>query len=142
MRKQYPNLPLQAFIHYGNFIGETIRTATQLGVRHLAMGVMIGKAVKLAEGNLDTHSHKVTLNKDFLLQMAHEAGCSESSIQQINTITMARELWSILPQEEMKILARVILRHCYQHCAPLLPDGSLDILLISDEGEIIHLENN
>ena len=142
MRKQYPHLPLQAFIHYGNFIGETIRTATQLGVRHLAMGVMIGKAVKLAEGNLDTHSHKVTLNKDFLLQMAHEAGCSESSIQQINTITMARELWSILPHDDMLQLAKVILRHCYQHCAPLLPDGSLDILLISDEGEIIHLENN
>ncbi len=142
MREQYPHLPLQAFIHYGNFIGETIRTAALLGVRHLAMGVMIGKAVKLAEGHLDTHSHKVTLNKEHLLMMAREAGCSEGSRRRILSVNMARELWTILPEEEMRRLSVVILRHCYEHCAPLLPDGTLDILLISDEGEVFPLRNN
>ncbi len=142
MRQQFPHLPLQAFIHYGNFIGETIRTAHELGVHHLAMGVMIGKAVKLAEGNLDTHSHKVTLNKEFLRQMAHEAGCEENVVQGISQITLARELWTTLSEEEMKRLAMVILHHCHRHCAPLLPDGTLDILLISDEGTVIQLDNH
>ena len=142
MRQQFPHLPLQAFIHYGNFIGETIRTAHELGVHHLAMGVMVGKAVKLAEGNLDTHSHKVTLNKAFLQQIAQEADCKETSIEKISGLTLARELWTMLPEEDMKKLATVILRHCHEHCAPLLPDGTLDILLISDEGRIIHLDNH
>lgn len=142
MRQQFPHLPLQAFIHYGNFIGETIHMAHELGVHHLAMGVMIGKAVKLAEGNLDTHSHKVTLNKAYLQQMAHEAGCEKENIEKISKLTLARELWTMLSETEMEKLATVILRHCHEHCAPLLPEGTLDILLISDEGKIIHLDNH
>jgi hypothetical protein len=31
---------------------------------------MIRQAVKLAEGNLDTHSRKVVMNKEFLRQVA------------------------------------------------------------------------
>lgn len=58
IRSLYPELPSQAFVHYGNFIGETIRIAAELGIRQLTLGVMIGKAVKLAEGHLDTHSKK------------------------------------------------------------------------------------
>lgn len=58
IRNLYPELPSQAFVHYGNFIGETIRIAAELGIRQLTLGVMIGKAVKLAEGHLDTHSKK------------------------------------------------------------------------------------
>ncbi len=39
----------------------------------VTLGIMIGKAVKLAEGNLDTHSKKVVMNKEFLKQVAMEA---------------------------------------------------------------------
>ena len=67
LHHRFPELPLQAFVHYGNYIGETIRIASELGVKHLVMGLMIGKAVKLAEGNLDTHSHQVTMNRAWTL---------------------------------------------------------------------------
>ena len=50
--------------------------AQELKVPNLTIGLMIGKAVKLAEGNLDTHSHRITLNRDFLSRIAKEAGCS------------------------------------------------------------------
>lgn len=33
---------------------------------------MIGKAIKLAEGHLDTHSKKVVMNKEFIRQIAKE----------------------------------------------------------------------
>lgn len=139
LRTRYPDLPEQAFIHYGNFIGETIRIAAEQGVRHLAMGLMIGKAVKLAEGNLDTHSHKVTMNRDFVLRMAAEAGvsCLDELSEKIPSMNMARELWGLLPTEDMRRLAAVILSHCHRHCDPLLPEGRLDILLVSERGEII-----
>lgn len=66
VRSLYPNLPPQAFVHYGNFIGETLKIAAETGFQKVSMGIMIGKAVKLAEGHLDTHSKKVIMNKDFL----------------------------------------------------------------------------
>ena len=60
------------------------------------MGIMIGKAVKLAEGNLDTHSHKVVMNKDFLKQLAADSDCSDEVSAIIDQITLARELWEKL----------------------------------------------
>ena len=128
MRQLYPELPEQAFIHYGNFIGETITIARELGVERLAMGVMIGKAVKLAEGKLDTHSHKTTMNIAFLKQMLAEAGVKKD----IEGLNMARQLWSILTSEEMQRLEKIIIKHCHEHCDPLLPDGNIDIILISE----------
>ena len=128
MRQLYPELPEQAFIHYGNFIGETIIIARELGVERLAMGVMIGKAVKLAEGKLDTHSHKTTMNIAFLKQMLAEAEVQKD----IEGLNMARQLWSILTSEEMQRLEKIIIKHCHEHCDPLLPDGNIDIILISE----------
>lgn len=134
LHRLYPELPLQAFVHYGNFIGETIRIASQLGVRHLVMGVMIGKAVKLAEGYLDTHSHQVTMNQGFIQQMVAEAGLDVSKMK---TLNMARELWEIYDEQKMERLGQVVIRHCHKHCDGLLPGGTLDILLISENGKII-----
>lgn len=134
LHQRFPKLPLQAFVHYGNFIGETIRIAAELGVSHLVMGVMIGKAVKLAEGNLDTHSRQVTMNQSFIQQMAIEAGLDASRIE---TLNMARELWTLYDEKEMESFGKAILRHCHEHCDALLPNGQLDILLISDQGKII-----
>lgn len=34
--------------------------------RRVTMGIMIGKAVKLAEGNVDIHSRNILMNKDFI----------------------------------------------------------------------------
>lgn len=136
LRNRFPELPAQAFVHYGNFIGETLKIATELHVPHLIMGLMLGKAVKLAEGNLDTHSKHTVMNKDFLCRIAAEAGCSPSTLAAINHITLARELWSLLPVHELSRFVQVVIQLCRQHCAPLFPQGKLTLLLISEEGEV------
>ena len=136
LKARYPELPPQAFVHYGNFIGETLKIASSLDFPLVVMGIMIGKAVKLAEGFLDTHSKKVVMNKDFLKDLAHQAGCAEDTIQKIDTITLARELWQLLPAEEQEAFFNLLLKRCHEHCTPLLPKGELSILLITEEGVI------
>ncbi len=128
----YPTLPQQAFVEYGNYIGETLKIAHELGIKNVTLGVMLGKAVKLAAGHLDTHSRKATMDKDFIRQMLAEAGCDID----ISDITLARELWERLPSEKLQAFASTIIRHCATHCNPLLPNGTLTILLIDDEGNI------
>lgn len=137
VRGYYPELPAQAFIHYGNFIGETIKIAADLGIPKVTLGIMMGKAVKLAEGNLDTHSKQVTMNKDFLREVSRSAGCSEDAQTVIEKITLARELWTLLSADDLQAFCARLLQLCHQHCDPLLPEGKLTILLISEEGEII-----
>ena len=128
----YPNLPQQAFVEYGNYIGETLAIANELGIKNVTLGVMLGKAVKLAAGNLDTHSRLVTMDKEFVATMLHEAGINID----LTDLTLARELWNRIPQEKLQGFASVVITHCTRHCAPLLPNGILTILLIDDVGKI------
>ena len=128
----YPGLPQQAFVEYGNYIGVTLKIANEIGFKYVTLGVMLGKAVKLAAGHLDTHSRKTTMDKAFIAQLLKETGCDID----INNITLARELWDRLPSDKLTTFADTIIRHCAQHCAPLLPNGNLTILLIDDKGNI------
>lgn len=136
VRNIYPSLPPQAFVHYGNFIGETLKIAAETGFRKVSMGIMIGKAVKLAERHLDTHSKKVVMNKGFLKEIAIQCGCSDAALALIERMTLARELWGISDRQDKDRLFNKLVQLCLAHCAPLLAEGELTILLIDETGEI------
>ncbi len=135
MKTLYPSLPQQAFIHYGNAIGDTMQLAQGSHVPKLTIGLMIGKAVKLAEGNLDTHSHKITLNRNFLCQVAFESGCSPDALKAIEKTNMARELWTTLSPADSNRFFPAILQRCHTHCTSLY-NGNLEAILIDDNGNI------
>lgn len=136
IKEIYPELPPQAFVHYGNFIGETIKIASELGIRQLTMGIMIGKAVKLAEGKLNTHSKQTTMNKDFLKGVARSCNCTEQTIDAIDNAFLARDLWNSIPKEDHQYFFSYLVQLCYAHTAPLLPNGQLIIYLINEDGNI------
>ena len=138
LRSLYASLPPQSFVHYWNFIGETLKIAADLGFKQVILGIMIGKAVKLAEGFLDTHSKKVVMNKGFLQDVAKEAKCEEATVDAINRITLARELWELLAEKEQNRFFPLLLQKCKSYCAPILPDGELTLLLISEEGKVLY----
>ena len=129
----YPTLPQQAFVEYGNYIGETLMIAHELNLPNITLGVMLGKAVKLAAGHLDTHSKRATMDKAFIKEMLNEAHCDID----ISDITLAREIWERLSPEKQQDFADVVISHCATYCKPLLPNGELTILLIADDGTIL-----
>ena len=128
----YPDLPKQAFVEYGNYIGETLKIAHELDIKEVTLGVMLGKAVKLAAGHLDTHSRKTTMDMAFIQQMLKESNISID----ISNITLARELWEMIPHHKLQDFATTIIQHCAKYCHPLFPNGNLTILLIDDNGKI------
>jgi cobalt-precorrin-5B (C1)-methyltransferase len=128
----YPTLPQQAFVEYGNYIGETLRIADEFGFKNITLGVMLGKAVKLAQGHLDTHSRRAVMDMGFIQQMLQEAGCHLDT----SDITLARELWKMIPTGKIQDFANTVISHCASHCRPLLTKSTLTILLIDDEGHI------
>lgn len=132
LKARFPHLPPNAFIQYGNFIGETLTFAHQLTFPTVTLGIMLGKAVKLAAGELDTHSHKVTMDKEFLKQVLTE---SREEVD-ISGITLAREIWQLIPNKASKFY-QLIIQHCYEVCQPIVPHASLEILLIDDTGNFI-----
>ena len=127
LQERHPDLPTQAFVEYGNYIGEALRLANEMKFQEITIGIMLGKAVKLAEGHLDTHSREATMNKDFIKEMMREAGCSKDTWLLADNLNMARDLISLLPHKELNAFVAVVLRHCNEHCAPLLTKGKLNL---------------
>lgn len=136
LKELYPTLPPQAFVQYGNFIGDTIAIAHEVGFQKVTIGVMIGKAVKLAEGILDTHSKKSVMNKAFIQSLAAEAGCGTEELQQIETMTMARQLWEIIPSRTHPFYQKLKAK-CLETCATLLPEGELTLFLMENDGTML-----
>ncbi|MDO4707671.1 MAG: cobalt-precorrin-5B (C(1))-methyltransferase CbiD [Porphyromonadaceae bacterium] len=137
LRERFSGLPAQSFVQYGNFIGETLKElATHEEVRQIYMGIMLGKAVKLAEGNTDTHSKKVVMNRTFLHTLAERVGTSKAAHALIDELTLARELWTGLAPEDLNRMMSEITRACHEVCQPLVPGRALIVLLIDDEGTI------
>ena len=138
LKARFPQEPPQAFVHYGNFIGETLKIAAQTGFEQVTMGIMMGKAVKLAEGHLDTHSKNVVMNKYFLGRLALEAGCTPSARASIDSVTLARELWDSLSGTDLALFCTALLELCHHVCQAVYPQsaGHLQILLIAEDGTI------
>lgn len=132
VKAHYPTLPQQAFVEYGNFIGETLKMANDLGIPNITLGIMLGKAVKLAQGHLDTHSKKTVMDKTFIAALLQEAGCHTD----LSSLTLARELWTKIPENRITTFCHVLISHCMDHCQPLVPKAELTILLIDDDGTI------
>jgi len=137
LKQKFPEMPSQAYIQYGNFIGDTIHAINGSGVEKVTMGIMMGKAVKLAEGHLDTHSKKVVFNKDFLIQLAKEANYDASYVNQIKEVNMARDLESIFPFTGDEVFYKHLKRKCREVLEKEIEDYKIELLLMNIKGEII-----
>ena len=136
VRALYPDLPSQAFVEYGNYIGETIKMAAEFAIPKVTLGIMMGKAVKLAAGHLDTHSRHTTMDRTFIAGMLREAGCTEDVVGQADCLNLAKELWTLVPADHIHAFCKVVVNQCRKYCAPLLPHGDLTILLIDENGNV------
>lgn len=134
LKQRYSDLPPQAFVHYGNYIGATLQMAYELGVKRVTLGIMLGKAVKLAEGHLDTHSKRVVMNKCFLHEVAQAAGCSSETHSVIDRIVWAKELWSALPATDAERFFEAIRLRCYLEARRCFPEGELTLWLLRENG--------
>ena len=136
VKREYPDLPSQAFVHYGNYIGDTLKIADDLHIGKVTMGIMLGKAVKLAKGHLNTYSKQVVMNKQFLMELARDCGCSPEAQKVISDMTLARELWKGLPEPDAVLFFPALLNLCMKHCLSLLSRTELTLMLIDEEGHI------
>jgi cobalt-precorrin-5B (C1)-methyltransferase len=92
-----PGRPAWAFIQYGNWIGETLAKIRSSAVSSFTIGMMLGKAVKLAAGNLNTHSNEAAWDKGFVAGLAAAAGYGEDSAEAIGLLNRAGRLTEIFP---------------------------------------------
>jgi len=137
LKNSFPQLPPQAFIHFGNFIGETLRMAEKLGVQKIHLGIMPGKAIKLAESNLDTHSKKVVFKPEFAAKLAKETGYNQHIIKAINELKIANAIANFIPYKNDEAFYLKVADKAVSTAKSVLKTAHLDFILILNEKELI-----
>jgi cobalt-precorrin-5B (C1)-methyltransferase len=138
LRNRFKELPEYAFIQYGNWIGETLEKVKTVNIKKVTMGIMLGKAAKLAQGELDTHSGKSSWDKQFIYQLAKQCGYTDEQCQPILDLNMARRLTEIFDFNETESFYKKLTACCHQVCAAHLSKKmELKILLIDAQDRII-----
>lgn len=135
LANKFDYLPEQAFIHYGNWIGETLNKINQSPIKKVSIGIMLGKAVKLAGGATDTHSCVSSWNKDFVVDLAQKVGYTNT--EKIKSLNMAGRLIELFDFEQNSPFFQLLLQHCYQHTHIKVKQVVLDIYLIHKNGTFI-----
>ncbi len=137
IRALLPDLTEQSFIHYGNWIGETLRKIESSKIKRVTIGIMLGKAVKLAFGRTDTHSCVSSWNKGFIVDIAKECGYDSTYTEQIYGLNMAGRLIELFEFNQTEIFYQTLLHHCFTQCRLLMQTQELSIYLIGKTGEFI-----
>ncbi|MCG8579878.1 MAG: cobalt-precorrin-5B (C(1))-methyltransferase CbiD, partial [Bacteroidales bacterium] len=137
LRQHFKDLPDHCFVQYGNFIGEALVAAASSGAQKVSLGIMTGKAVKLAAGYLDTHSRKVVMDKAFIGQMVMDAGYPVDYLEQIKKIRLARELETIFPFNSEEPFFKVLKQRCEASMASVKGNFQLQLILINNDGVLL-----
>ena len=142
LRKIFSNVPEYGFIQYGNWIGETLEKIKTSDIQNITMGIMLGKAVKLAQGNLNTHSGQSIWDKKFIFQMAIESGYSPQQCNPILDLSMARRLTEIFPFKASELFYKNLINYCYKVCKQQLLDKNLNLILFDANDKFIVYSGN
>ncbi|MDO6745453.1 cobalt-precorrin-5B (C(1))-methyltransferase CbiD [Tenacibaculum soleae] len=135
LSNKFSHLPEYAFIHYGNWIGETLTKINKSPIKKVSIGIMLGKAVKLAGGVTDTHSCVSSWNKDFVVELARQVGFYDAD--KIRELNMAGRLIELFEFEQNSPFFQLLLKHCYEHTHSKIKQVVLDIYLIHKNETLI-----
>ncbi|KAA1243740.1 cobalt-precorrin-5B (C(1))-methyltransferase [Aquimarina sp. RZ0] len=138
LKALFPEIDDIACVHYGNWIQETFEKIHQSPqITKVAMGIMLGKAAKLAQGNTNTHSGKTTWDKKFIYQLAIEAGYPEDIAYKVLALNMAGRLKEIFTFTDQEKFYQKLLERCHYYCQKIAPNVELHLYLLNNDGHHI-----
>ena len=143
LKNLFPNTEEQGFVHYGNWIGETLQKIKETPIEKVTIGIMLGKAVKLAKGNRDTHSCVSTWDKAFIPTIAESCGYNKEVQSKIIELNMAGRLPELFEFKQSEVFYQYLLKECYVQVLKAVGDKTkVDIYLISKTGEMIKFNDH
>jgi cobalt-precorrin-5B (C1)-methyltransferase len=134
----YPDLPEEAFIEMGDFVGFSLTMAKRQGVRKVTLVGMMGKFSKVAQGVMNVHSKSAAVDFDFLAQVAAESGASEELVSEIRTANTASQVGDMMNALEDKAFFQKLCDYCCQEGLKHVEGGmELETVIISMKAELL-----
>jgi cobalt-precorrin-5B (C1)-methyltransferase len=132
------NLPDSALIDMGDFVGGMLKYLRAHPIPHVTIAGGVGKMTKLAQGLLDLHSARGSVELPALATLAREAGGSEALAARIAGCNTAAEAFSYA-QGEGIALGDAVAKKAWTTAAAVLRDTpiELEIAVFDRDGTLV-----
>ena len=126
----YPQLPEQAFIQVGDFIGIGVKQCAKRGIARAIIVGMMGKLSKMANGKMQTHAAGSEVDMEFLASLAAELSAPDELIASIQQANTARHVLELCREAGLvgitSLVCKKVVEHCRRHAGGrLIVEASL-----------------
>jgi len=126
----YPQLPEQAFIQVGDFIGVGVKQCARRGIPRAIIVGMMGKLSKMANGKMQTHAAGSEVDMEFLASLASELSAPDELVASIRQANTARHVLELCREAGLvgitSLICRKVAAHCQRHAGGrLIVEASL-----------------
>jgi len=136
--KQYPDLPEEAFIEMGDFVGFTLKHCKRLGAKKVSMVGMMGKFSKIAQGNMMVHSKSAPVDFGFLAEVAQEAGASEEAVEAVKQANTASQVGELMAERGLSRFFDLLCGSCCEHAQKETRGGmEIETSIYTLKGELL-----
>ncbi len=139
--KKTLNIPEQALIDMGDFVGGMLKYLRKHPVKHLTIVGGFGKLTKLAQGNLDLHSSRSQLDMKALANTVQELGGTEVLIKAIEKANSGLEGFNLCKSENLKIGDIIAKRAKEVVLASLSGHTNVSVLIFDRDGSLVGQSN-
>lgn len=137
--RMYPHLPEEAFIEMADFLEDALRTCRRRPeLERIRLVGMMGKFSKAARGDGNLHAHRVSVDFQFLADLAKEAGATEEEVRWVKNANTAHQVGGRMRELGYRTFFEALCRRITERVReevgrPL----TVDAVLITLEGEML-----
>ncbi|KQO04305.1 cobalt-precorrin-5B (C(1))-methyltransferase [Paenibacillus sp. Leaf72] len=111
----YPDLPEEAFIEMGDFIGFSLKMARNKHIRKVTLVGMMGKFSKVAQGVMMVHSKSAPVDFGFLAEIAEYAAVPEGLVEEIRGANTASQVGDMMQERGIDAFFERMSELCCYH---------------------------
>ncbi len=136
--KLHPELPEDAFVQVGDFVGVGVRHAARRRAERAIVVGMIGKLSKMADGRTMTHAAGSDVNLALLADIAEQLGAAPAVVSEIRAANTARHVLELAKSAGISGLPSAVCARAAQHLAQHAGAAApmvLEALLVDFDGQ-------
>ncbi|WP_100407077.1 cobalt-precorrin-5B (C(1))-methyltransferase [Bacillus solitudinis] len=137
----FPDLPEEAFIEMGDFVGFTLKQCKGRKVKHVTLVGMMGKFSKVAQGVMNVHSKSAPVSFEFLAEVAKQSGVPEEFHQEIINANTASQVGTMMYEHGYtSFFEQLCLRASEEGLKEIKGGMSIETILMSMKNELLGRE--
>jgi cobalt-precorrin-5B (C1)-methyltransferase len=136
--KLYPELPQEAFIQMGDFVGFSLRHAKRQGASQVSLVGMMGKFSKIAQGVMMVHSKSAPVDFNFLADIAADCEAPPELLEEVRGANTASQVGDLLHAGGYQTFFEKLCRHACRHSLTEVGGGlRVETVLTTMKGELL-----